>query len=800
MHFLLELSDKPVTKSKIENLRHLRPESPKTEPALRWEDILRDDPEIEGKGLWRTPDYNSGSSDEGGGYFDSGIEESDSAESTGVSVITDHGIVQPHGFVIHSDSSDLVELHEAQYWNIDNKSLGCQAHVTSYIQCMIPITSLQAIREVLFMLSGTPTSLFLTSNGGIAPNPLYSLENVSNGVFQGLLRKFAKEGTTMLALRKWTGRRQSVPLLQTLQFVVTDRLRRFNQQLMAIEKLYVSISKNTVVSLVDLQLNLDEYQQPLLMLSRIILGPSKEEYIHPFKYLEVLFTEVSTAQTIGKTFLYTFLGTIFFECFKTYLRPMRRWMEDGELQSNDDVFFVAEVDGDVDPACIWQEQYKLRKSQAEILYAPQFLHTAASKIFTTGKSVVVLKRLGLYNTTKSTWTMSEPALDFERVCNPNIFGLVPFPELFDAALGTWIKSKHHATSSSLRDALFGRCGLGASLDAFENICFMKDGAAAGLFSASIFDKLDCGQPTWHDRLTLNELARTTLGAFQGSIHGGTHININTCKYNEVAEDRKSLQALACINIGYKLTWPVQIVITDDALVSYQRVFTFLLQIRRSAYMLDRARLLHDVGILDSDVHERALYYRLRSRLLWFTSTLYNYVTNIVILTATKDMRKALAEAEDIDQMILIHQAYAKKLTDQCLLGTRLAPIHDTIITLLELSIRLSDARLTHATWNATGISSYLDGCIRPRTAPFMKHRRGSNFSADSDHDYVVRKTTVLTVEDFKEPYIDRLRQLNGQFNALVGFAAVGLRGVARVGGEVTWSILADKLEYGIMGD
>lgn len=51
LHLLLELSDKPVFKSRLRDLDFLKEPEPDTGPALKWKDLIADDPELQGR-LW----------------------------------------------------------------------------------------------------------------------------------------------------------------------------------------------------------------------------------------------------------------------------------------------------------------------------------------------------------------------------------------------------------------------------------------------------------------------------------------------------------------------------------------------------------------------------------------------------------------------------------------------------------------------------------------------------------------------------------------------------------------------------
>jgi gamma-tubulin complex component 5 len=59
LHLLLELSDKPLTKSRLSDLKELQPSPPPR--ALTWDDIIADDP-LEGE-IWDDVDFGAESSD-----------------------------------------------------------------------------------------------------------------------------------------------------------------------------------------------------------------------------------------------------------------------------------------------------------------------------------------------------------------------------------------------------------------------------------------------------------------------------------------------------------------------------------------------------------------------------------------------------------------------------------------------------------------------------------------------------------------------------------------------------------------
>ena len=199
--------------------------------------------------------------------------------------------------------------------------------------------------------------------------------------------------------------------------------------------------------------------------------------------------------------MYTRIGNVFFSCLSVYLRPLRKWMEDGELSSD---FFVKQTTDMENKLSQWERYTVELDTNGKPRRSPRFLKAAVARILASGKSVVVLKKLRRYDAMRETWSTEEPALTFDTVCGGDFTGLMPFEELFDEAFDKWVTAKHHTTSAMLRQCLFEECGLSTSLDALERIYFLSDGATSTLLTDSIFARLNKAKNAWNDSFTLTE--------------------------------------------------------------------------------------------------------------------------------------------------------------------------------------------------------------------------------------------------------------------------------------------------------
>ncbi|KAF8861170.1 hypothetical protein BDZ45DRAFT_647728 [Acephala macrosclerotiorum] len=818
LHLLLELSDNPVKNSKLEDLDFLKEPEPDDGSKLQWKDLCADDPLLREKKIWANVDFGAESSDGEDGYDDSRSEASGSTYLTGQSSVEEDPGRRPQDYAVDTIAKEGLDiLRTEQFWQkipyIDGVKLETVRR---------PISEIQAIREVLFMLGGLPTSIFEhTTPTTVEPSRSFILKTASPDAFLKISKSFAQQGSAILLLRSWVKSSQSIHLLQAFQGSISERLARLDRLLAEIQLRFVAPPEDIVVSLLTIQEEVKSHTTPLSRLSEMVKKLDEDPYVHAFRYLEILYDETCTSQMAGDDEMYAFMGKIFFECLQVYLRPIRTWMEDGELSRGDKVFFVLEAIGDIELASIWESRFKIRRTKGGILHAPRFLHATANKIFNTGKSVVVLKHLKQFDLLQAARTGAEPVLDFDTVCNPTLLGLCPFPELFDTAFDSWIQSKHHQASSLLRKALFDSCGLHTALDAMSHIYFIADGITGSKFTNYIFDKLDTLNPSWNDRFTLTELCQSTFGSLSSVSTDRIRMTVLPLnrKHQDVTKCRRSLKALSILEIKYHLAWPIQTIITPATMSSYRRMFTFLLQIRRSTHILSRQRLIVDSLMQNSGTDERALYYSLRMRLLWFNQMLYYYLTSLVLEPCTQKMQADLKAAADVDAMIQVHSAYLKTTIDQSLLGSKLELIHKTILKILELGIKLEDAQAANVAADKQTMEQQQDmmdmsmaslGLHTPRKKAktvqdfrrSVRSRQEDSSSDEEDNDINVDLSILSSPggDDEDELFVEKLRKMKSEFDRLVQFVASGLKGVARAGGSNearSWDILAEMLESGM---
>ncbi|KAL2157601.1 hypothetical protein VTH06DRAFT_5980 [Thermothelomyces fergusii] len=829
LHLLLELADQPAQKSNLGDLDALAKPEEEAPPPLTWRDIAREDGWRQEKDIWRCVDYSLGSSDEEDGDWQS---EASAESLTTASSADDRRRATADDLATKPQGADLLKtVRDAQAWR----------HASAVDETgrpkKMPVSTTQFFREALFMLAGLETDLF---DARCSPITRFQLRGVSWESYKALVTAFSECGRKLAPLRAYVEYREHSPLLQVFQGCLQEALRALDLELSSIQARLVDAREDAVVSLVGVLEELGPKLAPLYVLADIVRQVQEERNPHAFRYLELLYDAVGMAQLRDGRAAYSLLGTIFLDCFQVYLKPIRLWMEEGKLLHGDRTFFVLESPTKLPLSQVWKGQFTLRRTSEGNLHAPRFLKPAIDRIFTAGKSIVVLKHMKQHEATKKYQATAEPKMDFATVC-PDDLEYAPFSELFGAAFQAWIQSKHHTAAATLRELLFRSYGLAECLDALHHIYLASDGARSDAFASAIFRHLDNFSNSWRDRFTLTEMAQEAFSACVDTYRLSADIDPRGLAHSALACRNSVRTGLPAVRLHYRLSWPVQIVITEEGIRGYQTVFTFQLQARRALSILRHPIApLQRRGGSGRDTAGTARYYLLRSKLLWFANAVVTYLVTLVFApntarlqadlrsgTSTETTSTATTQTTttaDVDDMIAAHAAFVSRIVEESCQGAKLQPVRDAMLDMFDLAIRLADAqraevaKLEEEEMEISRLS-VMSSPFKPSPArrgwEGGRKRRRSVLDEDGDVDdedegglaaqWLAKKkkkkeSKTKEASDEGKPHAVLLKEIEADFERHLRFVTGGLRGVARASKEeaaAKWDLLAEMLEAGI---
>ncbi|KAJ6185728.1 hypothetical protein N7519_007029 [Penicillium mononematosum] len=761
LSLLLQLSDRPALLSAVKPPEE-RAKAPEAKETLSWSELRADGTAFSDEEIWEQVDFAGDSSDDD---FSSVVSDVSLPKHRPQSATTvDDEYIIPDDTFVPAENGDLIaSLEKAQFWRAENHPSATTSRL---------ITESQLARETIFMLQGLPTSIYVRLDDDFGVDRRYALEHSSSEALASLLQCFSEIGAKLNDVRSFTKLPQTIPYMQTFCRGLEDRLLEFDKVLSHVQCKY--LSAGSTISLIQLLADVRQHSHELVLLAEMIAKLGKDSTDQPMCCLDSLYDLICMLEALGDESSSQRLAGLFFMCFKTYASSIRRWMETGQVDVSDSTFFVRANRENGDLRTLWHDWFILDTGHRQ-QRIPQFLETSVQKVFTAGKSMVFLRHLNALPDIE--------AMRFEDLYSSS--QLLPFPALVESAFEKLVDVDHSLSASLLRTELDQQCGLWSSLDALQHVYFAKDMSVVSIIDAKVFELIDRGR-SWDDRFLLTEISRTAFSLVPVIDTSRLLVRPASTPMRVSQGGHRSVGIFGSITIDYGLPWPIANIITEDAIHTYQRISTFLMQIRRAKYAIVKQRV-RDARITTPDDND-TLVHALHHNMLWVLDFIYGHLTYLVISTATRSLHKDLSGAQDVDAMISAHQSYMSSLEAQCLLSEDLSHIHDAIINFLDLCVHFADLQAAHL------LGDEEQHMENPHTKKEFENEFDSDDDDDDDDDNVNHEHT-LTVSFHDSTYSQQLKTVNNHFNHLTTFVTDGLKNLARADGLQSWEILADRLEW-----
>ncbi|EER27626.1 Spc97 / Spc98 family protein [Coccidioides posadasii C735 delta SOWgp] len=790
LFLLLELSDKPASKSGPDRVELFKPPDPP--PILVWSDLGTSD--LDKEDIWDDIDYANDSSDENLSLASSDISIPRIIPQSSKVPLDEY--IPPEDIYLTVEDDGLVSsIQNTQAWRYLPSSLPESSNGI--------LTDLQVMREVIFMLEGLPNSLFRNLNDSIEIDDRFFVQHASREAFRSILRSFSDLGVCIQRLRAFGKQPQEVPFMQMFQKEVDKLVYDLDSFLSETEARYSVKPQLPCASLLELFDDVRKETKLLVELAGLVKRLKRTTGQNGFLCLDLLYDLVCAKQAAAEDAEYKVMAKIFFKCFEIYAKPIQLWMKTGMLDESLGSFFIKTSGRSTHLKSLWHEWFSLEEFSGQ-LYGPKFLRPAADKIFTTGKSMIFLRNLGVAPETLNLETPKIDKKDIFPVEIPSAF--VPFSGFLQGAFGRLVNENHSVASAVLRAELNEKCGLWLSMQALDYIYLGKDTALLMAVDQRIFELIDKGRQSWNDRFLLTESFQQALGNL--SCIDVSRLIARTIKVapREFEKHCRSVKLLKALSVDYVLPWPVANVISKQSMNVYQRLSTFLMQIRRAKYVLEKQcsnkpRYLRHDTYTEDDI----LSFAIRHYLLWFVNILYYHFTELVISSSRSEMVKSMAEAKDVDGMISVHQSFISSMEEQCLLSKNLAPIYQAVISILDLCLQFSDIQVGRYAEYQYDQANQSTTYLHLNSSRYRRGRRSASeeddeeLSSDEDEGDYINQTMFgdgsSTCMSFAElSYRERLLGVKQKSDELSRFVKTGLRGIGRVDGRNSWAMLADRLE------
>lgn len=285
--------------------------------------------------------------------------------------------------------------------------------------------------------------------------------------------------------------------------------------------------------------------------------------------------------------------------------------------------------------------------------------------------------------------------------------LLPLESAMVRSLTPIIERQYSSACTSLVTMFMQELDLEAVLSRARKVFFMEAGDLMHDFCSQLFtslgtrDSLEVG-----DSASLSLLLQDCLG---GRYPGWC--DLFSCSYSP---PDSGVASLADLSLHLSVSWPLTIVLTQANLETYNKIFLFLAEVKRSLWALQTVSLadldaledrmegaeslslscLASDHTLDTSLCLGAKQHRLqllRAWLLYFTSTIHGYFMSRVVHTTELELRENLTAATDLDMILDTHNRYLQRIYDRCFLHPSVTMLRDAVVMVLNIGLELKAA-------------------------------------------------------------------------------------------------------------
>ncbi|XP_067861030.1 gamma-tubulin complex component 6 isoform X2 [Heptranchias perlo] len=279
--------------------------------------------------------------------------------------------------------------------------------------------------------------------------------------------------------------------------------------------------------------------------------------------------------------------------------------------------------------------------------------------------------------------------------------LVSLPVLMKHSITAPLIAHASLVNKAIVDYLFVELNIEQNFEALRHFLLMEDGEFAQSLSDLLFEKLGSGQTPGEllNPLVLNSILNKAL---QYSLHGDSKLASNltfALKYLPEMFKPNAPDALNCLELRYKVNWPLNIVITESCMNKYNKIFSFLLQLKHMVWTLKdvwfhlKRTALVNHSSNSVQFHQLQLF---RHEMQHFVKVIQGYIANQILHVTWCEFGHKLSSVGNLDELHRTHAEYLNKGIFRGLLTEKAAPVMNIIHNIFSLILKFRSQLLSQA--------------------------------------------------------------------------------------------------------
>ncbi|XP_028664767.2 gamma-tubulin complex component 6 isoform X2 [Erpetoichthys calabaricus] len=280
--------------------------------------------------------------------------------------------------------------------------------------------------------------------------------------------------------------------------------------------------------------------------------------------------------------------------------------------------------------------------------------------------------------------------------------LVSLPVLMKHSVTSPLVTHVSLVNKAVVDYYFVELSVESHCEALRHFLLMEDGEFAQSLSDQLFEKLGTGQTPGQllTPLVLNSILNKAL---QYSLHGHSQVASKltfALRFMPDAFHPHAPDVLACLELQYKVDWPLNVVITESCMNKYNRIFSFLLQLKHMVWTLHdvwlhlrRAALVKGAGG-SAQFRQLQLY---RHEMQHFVKVIQGYIASQILQVSWSEFHQRLTSVGNLEDLYRAHADYLNKAVFRGLLTEKATPVMNIIHSIFSLILKFR-AQLISQAW------------------------------------------------------------------------------------------------------
>ncbi len=281
----------------------------------------------------------------------------------------------------------------------------------------------------------------------------------------------------------------------------------------------------------------------------------------------------------------------------------------------------------------------------------------------------------------------------------------PVPMILSRCLSGLVSENYRAACDSLSHLILKTLDLQHHLGSVRKVFLMEAGDLLFEFYSDLFRRLETGL----------DLESTSITFFlQDCVARRYHEEADRFSVTLPEREGEELDAEQYLDgmvLSYSVDWPLNIILSSKSLAVYNKVFRFLLRVKRAMWSLRQiqakeliSQLVKEEEKQEEEKQEDKLedeeerlspslrihrVLLLRSWLLHFVGNVHSYFMSRVLHTTELELRAALRDCADLDQILRAHGEYLARVFDRCFLHSSARVLREAVFRVLGVCHRLA---------------------------------------------------------------------------------------------------------------